>query len=181
MLSNILILSALLSFFPTEKNLYDITKASLKFDSDAPLELIKASTSNVKGIIDVDNNAFAFLVPITSFEGFNSSLQREHFNENYMESDVYKSARFFGKIEGEYDLEQYGDYEVVGVGKFDLHGLKSSYEIPVLIHVDDYGIKISSKFELQLDDFDIKVPTIMRLKIAEVIFVDFEANLDRRF
>ncbi|HMQ63788.1 MAG TPA: hypothetical protein PKE06_24100, partial [Flavilitoribacter sp.] len=55
----------------------------ISFKSDAPLELIEAASNELKGVIDPGRNGFAFSVNIQSFQGFNSPLQREHFNENY--------------------------------------------------------------------------------------------------
>src|SRR5579859_1595395 len=70
----------------------------VSFTSNAKLELINASSKRVKGIIDPTTNNFAFVVTIQSFEGFNSNLQREHFNEKYMETDKFYDATFSGKI-----------------------------------------------------------------------------------
>lgn len=161
--------------------MFQISKGTIEFDSDAPLELIKASTEQVQGIIDADNKAFAFIAPVASFEGFNSPLQKTHFDENYIEAEKYPKARFFGRIEGEFDLERYGIYNVVGNGTLKVHGVEKKYKVPVVIHVDDYGARISSKFEILLKDHKIKVPTIMRLKIAEAVYVNIEAEFERKF
>jgi hypothetical protein len=70
----------------------------ISFQSDAPYELIKASSNHLSGALDLSKKEFAFKVRMETFEGFNSALQREHFNENYMESNKYPEARFTGKI-----------------------------------------------------------------------------------
>src|SRR5688500_7889636 len=75
-----------------------IDKGSINFTSNAQLELIKASSDKVQGLLDPNNNQFAFAVDIKSFQGFNSQLQREHFNEKYLESEKFPKARFSGKI-----------------------------------------------------------------------------------
>ena len=59
---------------------YSTQKAGLDFTSDAELELIKAASGETRGLIDPVTNQFAFSVEIKSFKGFNSALQREHFN-----------------------------------------------------------------------------------------------------
>src|SRR5690242_15229627 len=75
-----------------------VTKSEMAFTSNAELELIKAASSKVQGLIDPATNQFAFTVDIKTFLGFNSALQREHFNEKYMESEKFPRARFSGKI-----------------------------------------------------------------------------------
>ena len=62
--------------------------------------------------MDVVKRQFAFSVKMNSFMGFNSPLQREHFNENYVESDVFPDAVFVGKIIEEVDLTLDGTYEI---------------------------------------------------------------------
>src|SRR6185436_347176 len=70
----------------------------INFVSNAQLELIKASSRKLEGILDPATNQFAFRVNIRSFEGFNSSMQRDHFSENYLESEKVPTASFTGKI-----------------------------------------------------------------------------------
>src|SRR5258706_2288457 len=84
----------------------------IKFASKAQLEMIKASSNKLQGIIDPATNQFAFLVNIPSFQGFNSELQRKHFNENYMASEKFAMAKFSGKIIEQLDLTQDNTMEV---------------------------------------------------------------------
>jgi hypothetical protein len=55
-----------------------------------------------------------------SFQGFNSPLQKEHFNENYVESDKFPEASFKGKIIEDQDLTVDGTYELraKGISRF---------------------------------------------------------------
>src|SRR5262245_61282426 len=74
------------------------SRGEIGFTSNAALEIISASSDKVRGIIDPSTGQFAFVVDIRTFNGFNSELQRQHFYENYMETEKYPSARFSGKI-----------------------------------------------------------------------------------
>ena len=66
--------------------------------SDAPLEVIKAESQVLQGVIDPASNTFAFSIRINSFQGFNSQIQRTHFLENYMEEKKYPNATFEGRF-----------------------------------------------------------------------------------
>lgn len=77
---------------------YIVQKGQISFTSNAELELIKASSDKIQGLIDPQTNQFAFSIEVKSFRGFNSELQREHFNEKYIESERFPTARFSGKI-----------------------------------------------------------------------------------
>jgi hypothetical protein len=68
----------------------------IHFVSKAELELIKASSNKLKGVIDPATNQFAFSVVVPSFLGFNSELQREHFNEIWKAK--ISTMTFTGKI-----------------------------------------------------------------------------------
>lgn len=163
------------------QQLYKLSEGKVSFRSDAPLELIQASTESMVGLIDVNKQTFAFRIPVSTFEGFNSPLQREHFNENYLETDRYPNAQFSGEIDGEIDFSKPGAYEVFAKGIFDLHGIKQERAIQALVTVSRNGdVEISSNFIVQLKDHDIKIPTIVRYKIAETINVSFTATMIKR-
>ncbi|HJW29561.1 MAG TPA: hypothetical protein VJ508_09970, partial [Saprospiraceae bacterium] len=54
-------------------------KGNVSFVSDAPLEIIKAHSPNLRGVIDPGTKTFAFIVNMNSFMGFNSEIQHVHF------------------------------------------------------------------------------------------------------
>ena len=68
-----------------QENMFFTDKGSINFTSDAPLEVIKAESEKLAGIINLGDRTFTFSIPMNSFNGFNSALQRTHFNENYLE------------------------------------------------------------------------------------------------
>src|SRR6476469_7728532 len=103
---------AIQSASPQEKPVFSGNKGKIHFVSDAPLEHIEASSDQLSGGIDISTREIYFELRIVSFNGFNSALQREHFNENYMESDVYPKATFKGKIVDAVDLSKNGTYSV---------------------------------------------------------------------
>ncbi len=158
-----------------------IDHGMIEFKSEAPLELIKASTSQFIGILDLERNAFAVSVPIFSFKGFNSALQREHFNENYMESEKYPKGVFKGLIlDEDIDLSKNGYYSVSTMGELIIHGVEKKRKIPCEIKVEDGMITINSKFDVFLDDHKIKIPMIVSKKLSEVIHVNIEATFVRK-
>ncbi|MBY0427565.1 MAG: YceI family protein, partial [Cytophagales bacterium] len=114
---------------------YMLEKAEISFVSNADLEVIKASSKSVKGILDTLNKQFAFSIPVKSFNGFNSALQQEHFNENYMESEKFPSASFSGKIIEQLDFSRSGSYEVRAKGELDIHGQKQIRIIKIKLQV----------------------------------------------
>jgi hypothetical protein len=159
---------------------YSTTKGELSFASNAALELITARSTETQGIIDPLTNQFAFSVVIQSFRGFNSDLQRQHFNDNYMESGKYPRATFAGKIIEQLDFEKDSVYTVRAKGELDIHGQKQSRIIRSKVTVRNKSLIVESDFTVPLADHNIAVPRIVNQKIASEIEVTFRATLLRQ-
>ncbi len=161
---------------PAQKK-FNTTKGEICFVSNAELEIIKAWSNEVKGIVVPATNQFAFSVPITSFQGFNGPLQREHFLENYLESDSYPNASFSGKIIEQIDFFSDGVYEVRAKGELDIHGQKQSRIIKSKLTIKKGTLLIESQFVVPLSDHNISIPKIISQKIATEIDVTFKAPM----
>ena len=149
----------------------------MSFTSNAELELITASSDKVQGLIDAQTNEFAFSVDVSSFEGFNSRLQREHFNEKYMESDRFPKARFIGKIIEPIDFSSNRTYQVRAKGELEIHGQKQTRIIKSTITIENGVISIETRFFVPLADHNISIPAIVSQKIATEIEVEFNAMM----
>jgi hypothetical protein len=120
---SILLLTAAFPLHAQKKFVVVIGK--IDFTSDALLELISASSEKARGIIDPNTRQFAFVVSTRSFKGFNSDLQREHFNEKYMESEKYPESTFVGTLTGSVNFKVDGVYQVYARGTLSVHGKNS--------------------------------------------------------
>ncbi len=165
---------------PGLKGVYIIKKSQLSFHSNAKLELIKASSTQLKGIIDADKRVFAFSVDMKSFDGFNSPLQKEHFHENYMESDKYPTASFTGHIIEEDDFTKDGTYNIRAKGKFMVHGVEQERIIQGDLTVKNGVIKLACYFTVLLAEHDIKIPRIVHEKLASEINVTVNAEFVKK-
>jgi polyisoprenoid-binding protein YceI len=167
------------TFQTSSAQIYRATEGTIHFLSDAPLELIEAQSDELDGAMRNEDRTFAFSVSIQSFEGFNSALQREHFLENYLESDKMPKATFTGKIIEKIDLTQAGSYVVRVKGALTVHGITKERIIRSTLKTDGTHIEISSTFEVELDDHGIRIPRIVYQKIAESITVTVDAQLSQ--
>ena len=161
----------------SEDSLLAISQGTITFVSEAPLELINARTEKIQGLVKVSDGSFAFSILISSFEGFNSELQKTHFNENYLESDLYPKATFAGKIIEGLDLKTAGVTEFRAKGILNIHGVKQERIINVTMD-NSQGKRIcNSEFTILLRDHDISVPKIVYQKIAQEIIVTVHFQL----
>jgi polyisoprenoid-binding protein YceI len=154
-----------------------MSDGTVKFTSDAPLEKIVATSKVLRGVIEPAARTFAFTIDITSFQGFNSPLQRVHFNENYMESGTYPMATFTGKFIEDVTLTTVGSYDVRVKGTLKIHGIEKERIIKGHVEVTDTGMHISSTFTILLEDHDIRIPRVVYQKIAKVVSVEVSATL----
>jgi polyisoprenoid-binding protein YceI len=173
----ILILTVIFSHFTYGQKIYTCTDGNTKFTSDAPLEIIVAQSNKTVGVIDAGLKNVAFSIVIESFEGFKSNLQKEHFKENYLETDKYNTATFKGKIIEDIDFSVNGTYTVRAKGIFNIHGIAKEKIVKTKIVVKDQQIFVDALFEIPLEDFNIKIPRIVNQKIASIISVAVKAVL----
>jgi polyisoprenoid-binding protein YceI len=179
-MKNLLLIINLLPALLFAQDLYKTSGGQVKFRSDAPLELIQAETKTMNGALKISDRSFAFSIPMKTFEGFNSSLQRTHFNENYLQSDKFPNATFEGKIIEEIDFSKNGTYNVRGKGKFKVHGVEQERIIRCKITISQGKIVVESNFTVMLADHDIKIPTVVAQKLAEEVEVQMSATLTPR-
>ena len=144
------------------------------FLSEAPLEVIKASTEELQGVLDLGQKTFAFKMYIKSFDGFNNPLQKVHFFENYMEVRQFPTATFTGKILEELDSKR-KVYRAKGM--LSIHGVQVERIIEVNLDLGPENIAFDANFSVPLADFNIDLPRIVYQKIAQVISVNVHGNM----
>jgi hypothetical protein len=159
------------------QSLLRLKSGEIEFVSEAPLELISASTSRFQAVIDTTKGNFAISIPIKGFEGFNSSLQQEHFYENYMEIDRFANAQFSGKILEPISYSE-TSFNITLKGELEVHGIKKTRVVSASCRwLDQDTLLIESKFEILLAEHNIDIPRVVYQKIAEVISVTVTAEL----
>jgi polyisoprenoid-binding protein YceI len=156
--------------------LFETKEGKITFISEAPLENITATSNKLKGIVNFSEAKFAFSVDIKSFDGFNGDLQREHFNENYLETSSFPTATFSGKLID--PIQPNLAYQTIRAkGTLDVHGVKHERILSVMIAKKNNGYTVNSTFQVPLANHGISVPRIVYQKIAESISVTLEAQL----
>ena len=175
-----LIFSLRVGISQDETSLYQSSSGTIHFVSDAPLELIEATSESLLGLIDVEKRTFAFSVAMNSFRGFNSLLQQEHYNEKYLDTDRYTHAKFSGKIIENISVDLAEFQEVRAKGVLNIHGVSQERIIKGKLRVTDNMLKIEVDFSVPLADHDIQIPKVVYQKIAEHIKVHVEISMEHK-
>ena len=154
--------------------IFTTVNAHVDFISEAPLEIIEASTEQLQGVLNLSKNTFAFKMYIKSFDGFNSQLQRVHFYENYMEANDFPVATFKGKILEEVSRQK-TNYRAKGI--LSIHGIDADRIIEIELKIGEEELDFSSTFNVALADHDIELPRIVYQKIAETIKINVRGTM----
>ena len=162
------------NFFSQE--IYKSSQTEISFFSEAPMENIDAVNKDGKALLNTKTNELVFVVTIIGFK-FKKPLMEEHFNENYMESDKYKTAHFKGQIIGDVDYLKDGEYKVKAKGVLNIHGVDKEREIEGIITIKNGTIELNSSFDVNLKDHKIKIPKMVIKNIAETVLVKIQASL----
>ena len=162
------------------KEIYFTRSGKVSFFSSTPIEDIKADNDQVTCVMDLETGEVSFQIPILGFN-FKNGLMQEHFNENYMESDIYPNASFKGKVNdwGIIDLTE--TYQTVRLdGTMTIHGVSKKISEKGKISLINDNVYGSSKFQIMVADYDIEIPKLLRENIAKVIDVDTELVLKKK-
>ena len=158
---------------------YYTNKGKVSFFSEAPIENISAINEDVSAIVDSQTGGFAFRLKIEDFT-FPNSLMQEHFNESYLESEMYPLSTFTGNIDNFLDLDLSTKQNLVVNGSLAMHGISKYAQMKATAQMINDELHISSTFDVTLEDYNIDIPKIMMYKIAEVIQVVVDMKLQNR-
>jgi hypothetical protein len=145
------------------------------FISHTPILDIDANHYQVGAMLNVKTGDMAFSLLMKSFE-FTLPLAEEHFNENYVESEKFPKSTFKGRILN-FDptrLAEGTDYRAEVEGDLLIHGVTKKIREPGILRREGDAIKSTSEFTLLVDDFRIKIPSIVADRVATEIPVKVE-------
>ncbi len=151
-----------------------ITKnGKVSFYSDGEIEKIQATNDQVSAAIDTSTGDFVVKILVKSFE-FEKALMQEHFNDDYMESDKYPNSTFKGKITNLSDVNfsKDGTYNANIQGSLTIHGVTKSVTEKGTLQIKDGKIIGTSKFDVTLSDYNVKIPSVVSKNIAKTVQIN---------
>ena len=170
----IIVFLLLSSYCFSQKSFVDESKVS--FFSAGPFEDISAISNKLERVVDFETGNFFFRIPINTFL-FPSSLMQKHFNEKYMESETYSMSSFKGSFNKKISLLENRVVSVTAQGILSIHGVDQNVTIITDLNIGNSKVEFSSIFHVLLKDYNIKIPKIVRMNIADTILVNVSGNL----
>jgi len=151
-------------------------QGQVSFFSYTSVENIKAENNQVLSIINLENGEIAVSLLMNTFI-FEKALMKEHFNESYIESDLYPKATFEGEII-DFDKFQPDTQIKIIKGVFTMRNISKPIDIKTTIIYSDGGYTISGNFETLVKDYNINIPPLLAGNIAQSIQVNFKFNYE---
>lgn len=159
-----------------------ITKsATVTFEASVPaFEEVKATNKNVTVVLNPKTGELASLTLVKGFR-FKVALMEEHFNENYIESDKFPKAVFRGKIE-QLNVNNLTNVpkELALNGTLELHGKTVAIKTVAKLSKTSAGIKLDCNFNVNANDFNIAIPSVVKNKVSNKINIDIAALLPQQ-
>jgi len=164
----------------TSQQLYTNNGVTTFDGSKESFEPISAVNGKSVSVIDVNKGNIAALIYIKDFE-FRLGLMQEHFNENYMDSGKYPKSTFSGVILNFDDKKLENKYTNFRIkGEIEIKGIKKEISTIAKIKKTDDGINLSTTFNIQLSDYNVKIPRLVFKKIDENIKVNLNYNYEKK-
>ena len=156
----------------------------VRFISSAPIEEVVGVTDRIDGYVllngprleagsATEGTQLYLEVDLASLDT-GLGLRNRHMRNNYLEVEEFPYAVFDATIES-VEATAPGVFRVVAKGVMNIHGVERPVDIPCDVSEQGEGYAIRCTFALLLSDFNIKIPKIMFLKLAD------EARLELNF
>lgn len=159
------------SFAPVESQEYIDILGEITFFSYTAVEDIAATNNVARSSFSAKTGEVAVWILMKAFK-FKKSLMHEHFNESYIESDLYPEATFSGFIT-DFNPDEKNQTRIIK-GDFTLRGISKPFEIKSKISKNANSYTIEGELEVKIDDYKIKVPRLLSPNIAKTIKVTFK-------
>ena len=157
---------------------YGTKTGQISFEASVPsFEPVAAQHQSVSAVLNTNTGQLAVLVLVTGFR-FEIALMEEHFNENYIESEVYPKAVLKGEIKDfDFSAINAGKTAFQFSGSLEIHGVVQVFDTELQLSKADQDLLLSAHFALNPKDFNIAIPKIVANKIADEVWVTVQLSL----
>lgn len=147
----------------------DPENSFISYDAKHILHSWKGMNTNVKGIAKVEANKINQIAILTLVKDFDSNNSgRDAHALEVLESLSYPEVRFYS------DSITVAQDSIKITGLFNFHGVNQSRSIAALIENEKNKKIIRGSFKLTPSDFDIKLPSLMMVKMENLLLFDFK-------
>jgi len=156
---------------------------SVRFVSQAPVEEVVGATDRIDGYVllngprleegsSAEGTQLYLEVDLASLDT-GLGLRNRHMRDNYLEVEEFPYATFDATIE-RVEVATPGVFRVIARGALNIHGVEHQREISCDVSARQEGYRARCTFTVLLSDFDIEIPKLMFLKLAEEVRLELD-------
>ena len=167
------------SAFAYAKERYPARGGQVTFSLRTTMKDIDAVNRKAYAVLDVTSGQVSAIMLCRTF-AFKKALLREHFNENYRDSNTWPKAEFKGRMTGPTasDAAKPGTYTVTLGGELDVHGVKKMHTLEATIVMEAVStMKATSQFTGGPADYGIRISG--GVNVAEVTQLSLDMDLKK--
>lgn len=178
-IATLLFVTAFLSTSLLAQDKFFTKTGKVYFNCTGGVEPIEGTNKSTTCVLDSKSGAIQFSMLMKGFE-FEKALMMEHFNENYVETEKFPKATFVGQIanNSEINYSKDGTYPAKVKGKLTIHGETRDVEAPGKITIKGGKIAATSDFKVQLSDYKVGIPSLVKDKISNDVKINVDLLLD---
>ncbi len=150
-----------------------------QFTSHSTLEDFTGQSDYMTGKINLADSTVDFYLDLsTLYTGI--GLRDEHMHEDYLQVNKYPFASFYGKLTNALDPATTDTQKVTVQGKFKIHGVSRQVEIDGYLLKRGEELYVNAHWPLQLQNYDIEIPSFLFLRVNRTINVSIKALLRKQ-
>ncbi len=150
---------------PVRGQAYMTDSGRAEFDSRVPLHTFTGTSDVLVGRISLPDSTVDFYLDLETLD--TGIGKRDKDMKKTLETDTYPFAEFFGKLVSPFDPAG-GTQPAVVRGTFTIHGHSQALEVTGTLEPTDDGLRLQAAWELNLDDYEIKPPKLLVMKVDPV-------------
>jgi polyisoprenoid-binding protein YceI len=172
----ILVIAGFLVFNGTiSAQIFYAENGDVVFLSKVPLHDFEGSSSNLVGMINLNENVLDFYLDLETLDTGNGKRDKDM--KLTLETDEYPFAEFYGTLASTFDINNPEPQVAIAKGDFKIHGEMQEVEIEGTLQKTDQGLLLKAAWILNLDDYKIKPPRLLIVKVDENQEIEIEILL----
>lgn len=161
---------------------FQISRARVIFTSEAPLETINGVSRRASGSFQLDPSNMSSIsgtitVPVRSL-GTGIDERDEHLHSaNWLDAGSHPNATFeLQSVSGASSMPEGQDVSFQVRGQFTIHGQTNPVTAQVRGRFQDGSLRLRARFSVDLDDYGISIPSVVRNKVSNEISVQVDLS-----
>ena len=162
----------------SKAQVYKTKHGHVQFFSKSTLENFTGKSNYLVGQVNLADSTVQFYVDLTTIST-GVKLRDEHMQEEYLQTDKYPFAQFYGKIVSPFNPASTDTQHVTVKGKFKVHGVTRQISVKGSMVITPQKLFVKAAWPVMLKDYKIKIPEVLFMKVSEKQAVSIRATLDR--